>query len=302
MSLFDRLIAASLPFVPKPLIGVFSRRYIAGEDIADMVRTVRALNGEGAMCTVDVLGEFTTDVKQTEETVAEYERAIAAIVKEKLDCNVSLKLTAFGLLIDDGLCEKNLRRILELARAHGMFVRIDMEDSPVTERTLAMYRRVRADFENVGPVLQAYLRRTLADVRSLLAGPHLNVRLCKGIYNEKPAVAFKERDVVQQSYVTLLEHLLRGGAKVGIATHDPLLIYHGLRLIDELQLDRDRYEFQMLHGVIPEMRRQLLREGHRLRVYVPYGRHWHGYSLRRLKENPKVAGYVFKGIFSRASS
>lgn len=309
MSLFDHLVSASLPLVPKPMVRYFSRTYIAGERAEDAVREVRRLNDERAMATVDVLGEDTFDESQTRRTVEEYVRFADAIAEHSLDCNLSVKLTALGLLIDRDLCLRNLREVLDAAARRGLFVRIDMEDSSVTGKTLDVYREVRRSHAAVGPVLQAYLRRTLADVRSLLAfheelGEPLNVRLCKGIYVEPPTVAFKDRDVVRRSYANLLDLLLSAGAYVGIATHDEPLLYEGLRLVDRLGLAPERYEFQMLHGVIPQTRRQLIAEGHRLRVYVPFGANWHGYSIRRLKENPRVAGYVarnvVRGLFGRA--
>jgi proline dehydrogenase len=302
MSILDSLIAATLPIVPKPIVRVFSRRYIAGESVAEMVKAVKELNAEGALCTVDVLGEFTTDLSQCDATVEEYLRALDAIVREKLECNLSIKLTAFGLSIDPAACRRNVRRLLDAARERGIFVRFDMEDSPYTSATLELYREMQREYPAVGPVIQAYMRRTLADVRGLLADPGpqpLNVRLCKGIYREKPDVTFQDREVVRRSYANVLELLLERGAHVGIATHDEVLIYEGLRLVDRLGIARDRYEFQMLFGVIPEMRRRLISEGHRLRVYVPFGREWYGYSLRRLRENPQIAGYVLKGMLRR---
>lgn len=297
MSLLNSLIAASLPIVPKPIVGVFSRNYIAGEKVEDMVRAVKALNAEGAMCTVDVLGEFTTKLEQCTKTVAEYEKAIDAITREKLDCNVSIKLTAFGLDIDRNECLKNVKTVVGLAKRHSMFVRFDMENSPYTTRTLDLLRDVRKEHDNCGPVIQAYMRRSLADVRALLDLKPLNVRLCKGIYRETAEHTFQSKEVVRKSYENLLEILLSNGVKVGIATHDDQLIYKALELIDRLKLGKDRYEFQMLYGVIPAMRRQLIKEGHPLRVYVPFGDDWYGYSIRRLRENPEIAGHVTKAVF-----
>ena len=298
MSLFDRLVALSLPIVPRPVVGLISRRYIAGERLEDAVQVIRELNAEGARATVDVLGEDILERQQASETVEESERAIEAIVEHGLDCNVSVKPTALGLKIDPSLCRENLLRILEKAATHDLFVRIDMEDSSTTSAILEIYQAVRKTRKNVGVVLQACLRRSLADARALFQGGAPSVRLCKGIYREVPSIAFQEFDVVQQSYSNLLELLLRSGAHLGIATHDPVLLYEGLRLVDELKLAREAYEFQMLLGVIPDMRRQLIAEGHPLRVYVPYGHNWYGYSLRRLRENPKVAGYVMKNLLS----
>lgn len=311
MGFLDHIIAATLPVVPKPLVRYFSRTYIAGEHEHEAIAAVRALNAERAMATVDVLGEDTFDEAQADQTVRDYLSFVDAITKNHLDCNLSVKLTAFGLLIDRDLCVQKLRLVLDAARERGLFVRIDMEDSSVTTKTLDIYREVRREYEQVGPVLQAYLRRTLTDVRELLAfheqlGQPLNVRLCKGIYVEPATVAFKDRQVVRQSYMNLLQILLESGAYVGIATHDETLLYEGARIVDRLGLSPERYEFQMLHGVIPQIRGLLLAEGHRVRVYVPFGANWYGYSVRRLKENPTVAGYVAKnvigGLFGRSSS
>lgn len=304
MSLFDRLVASSLPFVPKPVVRAVSRRYIAGPRLEDGLRVVRELNADGARATLDVLGEDVTERAQAEATVVEYERAVESIVEHGLDCNLSIKLTALGLRIDERLCTDLVDRLLDHAERHGLFVRIDMEDSSVTQATLDLYREVRSRHRNVGPVLQAYLRRTLADARSLISfcaeiGDRLNVRLCKGIYDEPYEVAFKDRDVIRRSYQNLLEVLLDSGAYVGIATHDELLVYEGLRLVDRLGLGAERYEFQMLLGVTSRLRRLLVEAGHPLRVYVPYGSNWYGYSIRRLKENPKIAGYVFRALFER---
>lgn len=311
MGFFDHIISATLPIVPKPIVRYFSQTYIAGETEAQAVEAVRALNAEQAMATVDVLGEDTLDEAQADQTVREYLSFAEAIDTHRLDCNLSVKLTAFGLLIDRDLCVKKLRAVLDAAKERGQFVRIDMEDSGVTSKTLDIYREVRRDYEHVGPVVQAYLRRTLGDIRELLAfheelGQPLNIRLCKGIYVEPESVAFKDRDVVRQSYMNLLQILMEGGAYVGIATHDQTLLYEGARIVDRLRLAPEQYEFQMLHGVIPQIRRLLLDEGHRVRVYVPFGANWHGYSVRRLKENPAVAGYVAKnvlgGLFGRGDS
>lgn len=298
MNLLDRLLAWSLPVVPKPIVGAVSKKYIAGESRDDMVRTVQALNAEGALATVDVLGEDTTERRQAEETVIEYERAIEAIVEHDLDCNVSIKLTALGLIIDPSLCRDHVERIVAAAKPHGMFVRFDMEDTSVTTRTLELYEEVRRQHDNVGPVIQSYLRRSKDDAQALLRGAPLNVRLCKGIYREPEELAFQDKEEVRESYKALLRTFLEAGAHVGIATHDDPLIACGEQLVKELGLSRDRYEFQMLLGVIPQTRQRLIEAGHPLRVYVPYGEAWYGYSMRRLRENPKIAGYVFKAMFS----
>lgn len=302
MSWFDRLISLSLPAVPKPIVGYFSRKYIAGVGIDDAFATARALAGEGAMATLDILGEFITTLDEAEANTRAYLDLVERIRTSGLrETNVSVKLTALGLQIDRDRCHANIRRIVESARGAGNFVRIDMEDSGCTDATLAIYDRLRGEFPGaVGTVLQARLRRTSRDVAKLLAGP-TNIRLCKGIYLEPRPIAFTDRTLIQRNFTAVLEQLLTGGAYVGIATHDELLVWEALEVVRRLGLSRDRYEFQMLLGVDPELRRILLADGHRLRVYVPYGEHWYAYSVRRLRENPQIAGYAFKAMLRRGS-
>ncbi len=294
MSLVNRLIANALPAVPRPIIGRFSKRYIAGSTLDDAVRVVRELNRTGVMATVDVLGEHLTRIEEADAALRSYLDLLARIAAEKLDSNISVKLTALGLKLDPAICRKHMRTLCTAAREQGNFVRIDMEDSSCTAPTLALYGELRREFENVGPVIQAYLRRSRDDVMAL-AAERANVRLCKGIYVEPRAIAYRDREIVRQNYVELLAILLRNGSYVGIATHDEILVWHALRLIDELGLPREKYEFQMLLGVDEELRRILVAAGHRLRVYVPFGAHWYAYSMRRLKENPDIVGHVLRG-------
>jgi proline dehydrogenase len=247
------------------------------------------------MATVDVLGEEVATADEARAIAGQYHDVLERIEREGLDANVSVKLTGFGLEVDEDLCRENLRSVVEDAAARGNFVRIDMEDSSTTDRTLGLYRELRtAGHENVGVVLQAYLRRTVADI----PGIH-NVRLCKGIYVEPPEIAFREYDAVRANYVRALEAIVAQGTYVGIATHDEHLIGEALRIVREAGLDRERYEFQMLLGVRPDRADELVAAGHRLRVYVPYGTHWYEYSVRRLQENPKIAGYVAADTFGR---
>jgi len=297
MGFLDRAVALSLPLVPKSIVRSISKRYIAGETLGEAVQCVRQLNDEGAMATVDVLGEDITESRQADETVDQYFAALDAIREHGLDCNISIKLTALGLKLDARACRDRFAKILNHARDLDTFVRIDMEDSSVTSATLDLYRTMRETHGNVGVVLQAYLRRTETDTRALLNGRKLNIRLCKGIYREPPELAFQNRDRIRRSYQELLASLLGGGAYVGIATHDEILVDQACELIADRSLDRYTYEFQMLLGVLPELRRRLIQQGHRLRVYVPYGACWYDYSVRRLRENPKIAGYVFRDLF-----
>jgi proline dehydrogenase len=276
-----------LPAVPRPVVQLFSSRYIAGPRLADAVRVVRRLNAEGKTATIDVLGEEVTHEDETREIADKYRDVFAAIDREELDSNVSVKPTALGLHLSYDLCRENLEHVL----SQGRFVRIDMEDSSTTEPTLQLYRELReAGHENVGIVLQSYLRRTLADVRAL-ADLKPNVRLCKGIYVEPPSLAYTDADSVRASFVQCLDALLASGAYVAAATHDEELI--GAAVVREVP------ELQMLLGVREERASELVAAGHLLRVYVPFGEQWYRYSLRRLQENPAMAGTIARATVGR---
>lgn len=297
MNPFNRLVAASLPLVPRAVIRRIASRYVAGETLAQALETVRQLNAEGCMATLDVLGEDVVRKEESERTVSEYLRALDGIASEGADSNVSVKLTALGLKLDPQHCRGEFTKIVERARRHGNFVRIDMEDSSVTAETIRIYLEAREAYPRVGLVLQAYLKRSLDDARRA-AAVGANVRVCKGIYVEPPEVAFRERDEIRESYSDLVDLLLGESSYVGIATHDPILVRRALATVERLGLVREEYEFQMLLGVAGDLRRRLVRAGHRLRVYVPYGEAWEAYSMRRLKENPAIAGNVIKSFFS----
>lgn len=280
------------------MVRVVARKYIAGETLADAMNTVTRLNGEGAMATIDVLGEF---VRSRDVALRETEQSIAVlreIHRLGLDANLSVKLTSLGLEIDTEFCYRNVRKVVACAAELGSFVRTDMENSPYTDRTIEIQRRLRMEFpHNVGIVLQAYLRRTYDDTIAL-ADEGVNFRLCKGIYVEAESIAFKEREEIQENFLKCLEAMFDRGCYVGIATHDDVLIDGARSIIAQRGLGREKYEFQMLLGVRDARRRELVREGHRLRVYVPFGEDWYGYSIRRLKENPAIAGHVIKALFT----
>jgi len=296
VSFFDRIIAATIPLTPRFIVGKVARRYIAGETLPEAVTTIRSLNGKGAVCTVDVLGEFIEDFSVAEETARGYEAILDAIEEEKLDSNVSVKLTAIGLLLDEARCTDLVRHIAKRAQAQGNNLRIDMEDSPVTDRTLQLVRTLHGEGLPVGAVLQSYLHRTVDDAATL-AEDGISVRLCKGIYREPEAIAYQDREAIRESYRGALRILLQGGAGVGIATHDEVLIEDAKQAITEIQPPKETFEFQMLLGVREWMRDALIQSGQRVRIYVPYGEHWYGYSTRRLRENPQIAGNVFKAMF-----
>ena len=276
-----------------------SSRYIAGEELSDAVRVVRQLNAEGKLATIDVLGEEITNADEARAIGDAYRDSLDAFEREQLDSNVSVKLTALGLKLGYELCRENLEAVVAHAAERGNFVRIDMEDSSTTEDTLRLYRELRAaGHENVGIVLQARLKRTLADVAAL-AGLRPNVRLCKGIYLEPAEIAFREFDAIRVSFVQVLHALWDAGCYVGVATHDEWLLEEAKRGVDARSLGRDEHEFQMLLGVRPALGDELVREGRRLRVYTPFGRQWYAYSLRRLQENPKIAGYIAGDTLNR---
>jgi proline dehydrogenase len=299
MSLVDSAIVRFLPVVPKPVVRRISERYIAGEELDDAVRVIRRLNGQGKLATIDVLGEEITSPDEARAIAAAYREALESIEREQLESNVSVKPTALGLKLGYDLCRENLEDLVRDAAERGDFVRIDMEDSSTTDDTLRLYRELRAEgYENLGVVFQARLKRTLQDIRDLAElGP--NVRLCKGIYLEPPEIAYRDFDSIRASFVQALEELLEAGCYVGIATHDEWLVEQGQRLTSTRGLGRDEYEFQMLLGVRPAMGDELVRGGHRLRIYTPFGRDWYEYSLRRLQENPKIAGYIAADAMGR---
>lgn len=299
MSLFHWLVVRGLPLVPKGIVGRVAKRYVAGETLASALDTIRRLNGEGAMATLDLLGEEVADRERASANTEEYERMLAAIAEAGIDSNVSIKLTSLGLKIDPEFCRDNVERILGVARGHGNFVRIDMEDATTTDATLAIYRELHPRYPAVGVVFQAYMRRTLNDI-SHLPAVGANVRLCKGIYLESRKVAFRAYETVRLNFLQALEKLLARGVYVGIATHDEHLVCGALGLLDRLKVPRERYEFQMLLGVEPELRRILIEQGHRLRVYVPYGVDWYAYSTRRLRENPEVARNIVRAFLRRS--
>jgi proline dehydrogenase len=296
MGILQRLVVAMLPLVPRAVVARVARRYIAGETLDEAVVKVRELRSEGCEATVDVLGEFVTRIEQARGTCEEYLRAVRALRDASLPANASVKLTAFGLLLDGEECARLVERVVLEARDAGGFVRIDMEDSPCTDRTLALHDALAARGLPVGAVLQARLRRTPKDAERLSAAG-ASVRLCKGIYLEPEEIAHTSFEGIRAAFLENLGILLRGKGRVAIATHDALLVERAEAMLRQLAVPRARYEFQMLLGVLPSLRRSLVAKGHPLRVYVPYGTEWYAYSTRRLRENPEVAGNIVRAMF-----
>jgi proline dehydrogenase len=298
MNLANRSILSAIQLLPKPLVKRFAMRYIAGEELGDAVRVVRVINSQRMMGTIDVLGENVSTREESLTAVSECEEVLHSINKNHLDANLSVKLTQLGLKIDEEFCHSNLRRLLEIASGYNLFMRMDMEDSSTTDATLKLYERLRSEgLENVGVVIQANMRRSEADVRRLVS-MKTNIRLCKGAYIEPEAVAFQDKEEICLNFLKLLKMLLEGRCYVGIATHDDFLIGGAYQTIEEMNLPKSAYEFQMLHGVKSKLRDKIIADGHHLRVYVPFGQHWYAYSIRRFKENPQIARYVFQAIFS----
>jgi proline dehydrogenase len=300
--MFNKIIAAILPYFPKKFIWIFSKSYISGETLDDAMYVSRELNSKNIKVTLDVLGEFIKTLDEAESNKTEYLNLIDVSYKNHIDGNFSIKPTSFGLLIDKEICYSYIREIVAKAAAYNGFIRIDMEDSPCTDDEIALFRKLKSEFPaNVGLVLQAYLRRTLKDLEQMLDLNSIeipvNYRLCKGIYVEHESIAFKKYEEINQHYLEDLEFMFRNKIFAGIATHDKPLIEGAYNLIKKYDVPANMYEFQMLYGVTPKLRESIVNEGHKMRVYVPFGKQWFGYSTRRLKENPKMASHIIKAVF-----
>lgn len=302
--MFNKIIANLLPHMPKKLVWLFSKRYIAGESIEEGLLASKLLNAKGIHVTIDLLGEFIETLEEAQENRDHYLEIINRFTSEKVVGNFSLKPTMFGLLIDKEICYNYIREIVAFATEKESFVRIDMEDSQCVDDEIELFRRLKQEFpKNVGLVLQAYLRRTHNDIKELNSinseTAPVSFRLCKGIYVEPEKIAYKGYQEVRDNYLKDLELIFQNKMYVGIATHDKYLVEEALKLIDKYQVPKTMYEFQMLFGVTPDLRQSIVDGGHLMRVYVPFGKHWFNYSTRRLKENPKMATEIIKALFVR---
>ncbi|MFZ1976725.1 MAG: proline dehydrogenase family protein [Bacteroidota bacterium] len=297
MSLINSLVVTVLPLIPKSIVGKVAKRYIAGTKLSDAVHSVQMLNQNFITTTMDLLGEDVTNIEEVEIIKKGILGILRAIQVNKLRSGVSVKPTQLGLKLDKELAYRNIKAIIMEAAHSGIFVRIDMEDSSTTDATISLYRRLKAEgWRNTGVVIQACLKRSEADIRDLVK-ENADFRLCKGIYDESPSIAFKGRQEIRDNYLKLLRIILESGSQVGIATHDDFLIDGSQRLLEEIHVPHEKYEFQMLLGVREKKRAEIVRAGHRLRVYIPFGEQWYAYSTRRLKENPLMAWYITKAIF-----
>jgi proline dehydrogenase len=302
--MFNKMIARLLPYMPQKFVWVFSKRYVAGLNVEDAILACKDLNSQNILVTLDILGEFITSMDEAEKNKKEYLGVIDYAQKQGIRGNYSLKPTMFGLLIDKEACYKHIREIVKKAAEYNSFVRVDMEDSQCTDMEIDIFRRLKAEFpKNTGLVVQAYMRRTLSDLKNMMdlqkPGIPVNYRLCKGIYREPKEIAYKQYEEINAHFLEDLEFLFQNKVYVGIATHDKPVVEGAFKLIEKYNIPKDMYEFQMLLGVTPDLRQSILDKGHRMRVYVPFGTKWFAYCTRRLKENPKMAGMIIKAVFVR---
>ena len=297
MEIINKIIVAIVQMLPRSIVWIFSKKYIAGKTLEEAVQLVKNLNKKNIYGTIDVLGEAILNKEEAVIAKNECLQVLNAIEENKLLANLSLKPTQLGLNLDEEFTYKQVSEILKRARELKNFVRLDMEDSPYTDMTINLYKKLIKDYDNVGIVVQAYLKRTFDDV-VILNKLNTNYRLCKGIYVEPATIAYKDKQAIRDNFVKALEKMLISGNYVGIATHDEYLINEAYRLIKELSISKEKFEFQMLLGVREDLRDKISSDGYKIRIYVPFGEHWYKYSIRRLKENPSIAGLVFKNIFS----
>jgi len=294
--LFNKLVVMLMPLAPKILVKLISKRYIAGENIRSAIEKCQKLQSRGFLTTLDILGEAVNNEDQANEALHSYLELISEVSKSGIEKNISLKPTALGLGISEELAFKNISKLVSEANKSGIFIRIDMEDSPYTTQTLHLHQQLSVESSRIGTVIQAYMRRSMEDVKAV-ASRGGNLRICKGIYKESEFIAFQEKAEVRKNFLALLQEMFRQKAYVGIATHDPYLIDQALVMITDMDIPKDKYEFQALLGVpITNRLTELIQLGHRVRIYVPYGKDWYAYSSRRLKENPDIAGYVLKNM------
>lgn len=297
MNIINNLIVEFVQLLPKSVVGFFSKKYIAGETLQAGIDLVKNLNAKGIHATMDVLGESVTNKEEAVEAKNQALEVLEAIEKNKLMANLSVKPTQMGLSIDEDFAYEQLTELVKKAAEYKNFVRIDMEDSSFIDRTIKLYKRIFENYKNVGIVIQAYMKRSSDDVL-VLNKIGTNYRLCKGIYVEPASVAYKDRQAVRDNYLKILDIIFKDGNYVGIATHDKTLIDAAYKRIKDQKIPKDKFEFQMLLGVREDLRDKINNDGNKIRVYVPFGKDWYAYSLRRLKENPSVAGHIVKSILT----
>ena len=297
MGIINNLIVEFVQLLPKSVVGFFSKKYIAGESLQAGIDLVKKLNSKGIYATMDVLGESVKNKEEAVESKNQVLEVLDAIEKNKLMANVSIKPTQMGLGLDENFAYEQLVEIVKKANEYNNFVRIDMEDSPFTDKTIALYKKIYEQNKNVGIVVQSYLKRTYADV-VVLNKIGTNYRLCKGIYIEPVSIAYRDRQAVRENYLKILDSMFKDGNYVGIATHDKVLIDAAYQRIKEQNIPKEKFEFQMLLGVREDLRDKINNDGYKVRIYVPFGKDWYAYSVRRLQENPSIAGHIVKSFLT----
>lgn len=283
-----------LGLLPKPIIKLVAFKYVAGENMEQALIKTEKLNSEGFVTTLDILGESAYEKEKVESYVAEYKELVQEIAKRKVKSGISIKPTALGFLQSYDYALEKFKEVVEVARPHNIFIRIDMEDSPYTDHTIQLYKELKSSYNRVGIVLQAYLKRTITDIEEI--GPAGDVRICKGIYIEPEEISYKGKKPIRDNFMKCVRKLLEMNFKIGVATHDTPLVDGPIKLLQEMNLDKSAFEFQMLYGVRTHLARKLVSEGYKVRLYIPYGKDWYAYSMRRMYENPYIAFHVAKAL------
>ncbi len=297
MKLINNLIIKIIPFLPRFFVRIVASPYIAGISDEEMLKKVKNLNDRGFKVAIDILGEHVKTEREAEEVTNRYVSIYNEISKRNLSSNISIKLTHIGQDLGMNIVKNNLSKLVKAAKKNKNFLRLDMENVPYTSATIKLYKEMFNDYEQIGIVIQAYLHRSIDDIKAL-SNEKFNVRICKGIYVEDPSLAMNDYEEVRENFFSLVKEALNKGSYVGIATHDEFLIDNIYSWILENKISKNRFEFQVLHGVpMKKMLKKLMDEGNTVRVYLPYGDNWYDYSVRRLKENPKMAGYIIKNLF-----
>ncbi|MGY8750431.1 MAG: proline dehydrogenase family protein [Fidelibacterota bacterium] len=299
MAITNSLLATIMPYLPKELVRPFAKPYVAGESIDSVIKTAKKLNDNGFSTTLDILGEFVNSKDEANKIKDSYSELIKKIALEKLDSTISVKLTHLGLGIDPNLGEKNIHSLSLIGKENNVGITIDMENSHYTSKTFEIYKNAVLNNEELGTVIQAYLYRSIDDIKDL-DSTLLNLRICKGIYNESQDIAIKDRFAINDNYFEMAKILLKGQGYACLATHDLTLIDRLESFIEKNSISPHRFEFQMLYGVpMGNKLEKLKRKGYKVRIYVPFGKSWFEYSVRRLKENPKIISYVLKNLFKK---
>lgn len=302
--MFNKLISQIIPVLPKQLVWIFSKRYIAGATLEDAIKVTVDLNNKGIKVTLDILGENIKYLNEANSYKEQYINTIKITQKLNLDCSYSLKPSMFGLMLDTQRCYELIKEVAEVVVKGDKQIILDMEGSDCTDSEIKLFKDLYMEYPgNVGFVLQAYLKRTATDIESLrkvsFNGYSINLRLCKGIYIEPETISFKSKEEVRSNYIKNMRSIMKGGFYGAFATHDIKLVNSIYNEIKGQNLDKNKFEFQMLYGVKPELRQKIVNDGYTMRVYVPFGKDWFGYSTRRLKENPKVVGHIIRSLFVR---